>query len=77
MLEWQDDRSKMALQLNLSCHELANDTNHAYVTSNTTAAMDWIGQKRRCQGRCFQRWNGSIDDKKVFFKQLAMARASI
>ena len=45
MLEWQDDRSKMALQLNLSCHELANDTKHAYVSSNTTAATDWIAQK--------------------------------
>ena len=45
MLEWQDDRSKMALQLNLSCHELANDTKHAYVSSNATAAMDGIAQK--------------------------------
>ena len=45
MLEWQDDRSKIALQINLSCHELAIDTNHAYGTSNTTAAMDWIGRK--------------------------------
>ena len=45
MLEWQDDRSKMALQLNLSCYELENDTKHAYVSSNTTAATDWIAQK--------------------------------
>ena len=45
MLEWQDDRSKMALLLNLSCHELANDTKHAYVSNKTTAAKDWIAQK--------------------------------
>ena len=45
MLELQDDMSKMALQLNLSCHELTNDTNHANVTSNTTAATDWIAQR--------------------------------
>ena len=45
ILEWQDERSKMALQLNFSCQELANDTKHAYVSSNTTAATDWIAQK--------------------------------
>ena len=42
MARWQ---VKNGVAIDLSCHELANDTKHAYVTSNTTAAMDWIHQK--------------------------------
>ena len=72
MLKWQDDRSKMALQLNLSFHELANDTNHAYVKSNTTAATDWIVQKEDAS-------NDEMESllPKSFFKYLAMARAFV
>ena len=42
MARWQ---VKNGVAIDLSCHELANDTKHAYVSSNTTAATDWIAQK--------------------------------